>query len=108
MLEDLVSGRRRREFLDKNGQWKWAAIRKYLKLVKRFEELLLLLAHFTGGQPSRGERLPVYASLMASIGTGMSLLLMERWCSSLSTINPWLISTPLRLSHASCPSGQVS
>lgn len=54
MLEDLVNGRRKREFLDKRGQWKWASIRKYLKLVKKFEELLLLLAHFTGGQPSRG------------------------------------------------------
>ncbi|KAH7108989.1 hypothetical protein B0J13DRAFT_600669 [Dactylonectria estremocensis] len=30
MLEDL-------------GQWKWAGIRKYLKLVKKFEELLLVL-----------------------------------------------------------------
>ena len=57
MLEDLVNGRRKREFLDKNGQWKWASIRKYLKLVKKFEELLLLLAHFTGGQPSRGEEI---------------------------------------------------
>ena len=57
MLEDLVNGRRKREFLDKNGQWKWAAVRKYLKLVKKFEELLLLLAHFTGGQPSRGEEI---------------------------------------------------
>jgi superfamily II DNA helicase RecQ len=57
MLEDLVNGRRKREFLDKNGQWKWAGIRKYLKLVKKFEELLLLLAHFTGGQPSRGEEI---------------------------------------------------
>jgi hypothetical protein len=49
MLEDLVNRRRQREFLDKNGQWKWAGVRKYLKLVKKFKELLLLLAHFTRG-----------------------------------------------------------
>ena len=57
MLEDLVQGRRKRDFLDKHGQWKWAGIRKYLKLVRKFEELLLLLVHFTGGQPSRGEEI---------------------------------------------------
>jgi superfamily II DNA helicase RecQ len=57
MLEDLVAGRRKRHFLDKQGQWKWAGIRKYLKLVKKFEEFLLVLVHFTGGQPSRGEEI---------------------------------------------------
>jgi hypothetical protein len=57
MLEDLVNGRRKREFLDRNGQWKWAGIRRYLKAVQKFEELLLLLAHFTAGQPSRGEEI---------------------------------------------------
>ncbi|KAM0185122.1 hypothetical protein ACHAPI_012282 [Fusarium lateritium] len=30
---------------------------KYLKLVKKFEEFLLLLAYITGGQPSRGEEI---------------------------------------------------
>ncbi|KFZ11070.1 hypothetical protein V501_04922 [Pseudogymnoascus sp. VKM F-4519 (FW-2642)] len=53
MLEDLVNGRRRQEFLDKNGQWKWGGIRKHLKDVDKFKELLLLLVHFTN-QPSRG------------------------------------------------------
>jgi hypothetical protein len=57
MLEDLINGQRKREFLDKNSQWKWASIRKYLKLIKKFKELLLLLVHFTGGQPSRGEEI---------------------------------------------------
>jgi hypothetical protein len=57
MLEDLVNSRRKREFLDKNSQWKWTGIRKYLKLVKKFEELLLLLVHFTGSQSSRGEEI---------------------------------------------------
>lgn len=33
-------------------------MQKYLKLVKKFEELLLVLAHITGGQPSRGEEIP--------------------------------------------------
>lgn len=54
MLEDLVCGRRRKEFLDKYGDWKWDGVRKYLKQVRKFEELLLLLAYFTAGQPSRG------------------------------------------------------
>jgi hypothetical protein len=49
MLKDLVNGRQKREFLDKNSQWKWANIWKYLKLIKKFKELLLLLTHFTKG-----------------------------------------------------------
>lgn len=57
MLEDLVMGSRKTEFLDRAGEWKWAGIRKYLKLVKKFEEFLLLLSHITGGQPSRGEEI---------------------------------------------------
>lgn len=54
MLSDLVCGQRRKEFLDKHGDWKWGGVRQYLKQVKKFEEMLLLLAHFTGGQPARG------------------------------------------------------
>jgi hypothetical protein len=54
MLGDLMRGQRRKEFLDKHGDWKWGGVRAYLKQVRKFEELLLLLAHFTGGQPSRG------------------------------------------------------
>ncbi len=57
MLEDLINRRRKREFLDKNSQQKQASIRKYLKLIRKFKELLLLLAHFTRGQPSRGEEI---------------------------------------------------
>jgi hypothetical protein len=57
MLEDLVCGRQKREFLDKDGQWKWGRIRKHLKLIRKFEEYLLLLCHFAGGQPSRGEEI---------------------------------------------------
>ncbi len=57
MLEDLVNRRRKQEFLDKNSQQKQASIRKYLKLARKFKELLLLLVHFTGGQPSRGEEI---------------------------------------------------
>ncbi|KAH7110378.1 recQ family helicase [Dactylonectria estremocensis] len=57
MLEDLIARRRKQTYLDKQGQWKWAGIRKYLKLVKKFEELLLILMHFTGGQPSWGEEI---------------------------------------------------
>jgi hypothetical protein len=57
MLEDLVASSRKTDLLDQTGEWKWAGIRKYLKLVRRFEEFLLLLAHVTGGQPSRGEEI---------------------------------------------------
>jgi superfamily II DNA helicase RecQ len=57
MLKDLVASSRKTDLLDQMGEWKWAGIRKYLKLVKRFEEFLLLLAHITGGQPSRGEEI---------------------------------------------------
>ncbi|KAF6525709.1 hypothetical protein HZS61_011504 [Fusarium oxysporum f. sp. conglutinans] len=57
MLEDLTTSSRKTDLLDQTGEWKWAGIRKYLKLVKRFEEFLLLLAHITGGQPSRGEEI---------------------------------------------------
>lgn len=46
MLEDLVAGRQKRGFLDPSGRWKWGRIQKYLKLVTKLEELLLLLAHF--------------------------------------------------------------
>ena len=56
MLEDLAKGRRRRQFLDKKGQSKWCGIRKHLKYVDKFKELLLLLAHFTN-QPSRGGKI---------------------------------------------------
>ncbi|KAK7574529.1 hypothetical protein V3481_016509 [Fusarium oxysporum f. sp. vasinfectum] len=52
MLEDLITSSRKTDLLDQTGEWK-----KYLKLVKRFEEFLLLLAHITGGQPSRGEEI---------------------------------------------------
>ncbi|KAM0362018.1 hypothetical protein ACHAO7_011321 [Fusarium culmorum] len=57
MLEDLVASSRKAEFLDRAGEWEWAGVRKYLKLVRKFEEFLLLLAHITGGQPSRGEEI---------------------------------------------------
>ncbi|RGP59431.1 af291909_2recq family helicase [Fusarium sporotrichioides] len=57
ILEDLIASSRKTDLLDQTGEWKWVGIRKYLKLVKRFEEFLLLLAHITGGQPSRGEEI---------------------------------------------------
>jgi hypothetical protein len=47
MLEDLVNGQWKREFLDGNSQWKWKRIEKYNKAVKKFEELLLLLVQLT-------------------------------------------------------------
>lgn len=57
MLEDLVVGCRKREFIDDQGEWRWAGIRRYLTLVRKFEELLLILTHLTGGQPGRGEEI---------------------------------------------------
>lgn len=70
MLEDLVNGRRKREFLDKNGQWKWASVRKYLKQVNEFEELLLLLAQILRVSQVGGKRSLAYAPSMESSGTG--------------------------------------
>ncbi|KAF4345891.1 af291909_2recq family helicase [Fusarium beomiforme] len=35
MLEDLIASSRKSDLLDRTGEWKWAGIRKYLKLVKR-------------------------------------------------------------------------
>jgi len=57
MLEDLIKGRRKREFLDGAGQWKWDAVRKYIKTVGKWLELVQLLAHITRGQPSYGEEI---------------------------------------------------
>lgn len=57
MLEDLVRGKRRREFLDKDGRWNWEGIRGYLKSVDRFKELFMLSAHMGGGAPARGDEL---------------------------------------------------
>ncbi|KFY03918.1 hypothetical protein V490_00051, partial [Pseudogymnoascus sp. VKM F-3557] len=56
MLEDLVNGRRRQQFLDKNGEWKWGSIRKHLKDVDKFKQLLLLLVHMTN-IPSQGHKI---------------------------------------------------
>ncbi|KAK2927994.1 hypothetical protein FoTM2_013170 [Fusarium oxysporum f. sp. vasinfectum] len=44
MLEDLIASSRKTDLLNQTGEWK-------------FEEFLLLLAHITGGQPSRGEEI---------------------------------------------------
>jgi hypothetical protein len=62
MLENIVKGRRRQDLFDKNGQWKWGGIRKHLKDVDKFKELLLLLVraiHPTNR--AGGVRLLVYA-----------------------------------------------
>ncbi|KFY03965.1 hypothetical protein V490_00040, partial [Pseudogymnoascus sp. VKM F-3557] len=56
MLEDLVNGQRRQQFLDKNGEWKWGSIRKHLKDIDKFKQLLLLLVHMTN-IPSRGHKI---------------------------------------------------
>lgn len=55
MLKDLVSGRRRNEFLDASGEWKWNTIQAYRKQVTKFLEMLIVLVQMTWGQPARGE-----------------------------------------------------
>ncbi|PNP37241.1 hypothetical protein TGAMA5MH_10863 [Trichoderma gamsii] len=57
MLEDLVRGKRRQDFLDKDGRWNWEGVRGYLKSVDRFKELFMLSAHMGGGAPARGDEL---------------------------------------------------
>ncbi|PON19994.1 hypothetical protein TGAM01_v211133 [Trichoderma gamsii] len=57
MLEDLVRGKRRQDFLEKDGRWNWEGIRGYLKSVDRFKELFMLSAHMGGGAPARGDKL---------------------------------------------------
>jgi hypothetical protein len=47
MLEDIITGRRKQEFVNATVEWKWKAIRKYKKLVVKFEELLLVLVQET-------------------------------------------------------------
>ncbi|KAF5544142.1 recQ family helicase [Fusarium napiforme] len=54
MLEDLIRSPRAAALLDQKGMFKEKGEGVYRKLVKKFEGLLLLLCHFTGGQPSRG------------------------------------------------------
>jgi hypothetical protein len=38
----------------KQGEWSRLEVRKYLRKVDRFRELLLFCVHVTGGQPARG------------------------------------------------------
>ncbi|SCV61242.1 uncharacterized protein FFFS_15811 [Fusarium fujikuroi] len=54
VLEDLLGSKRRATYIDRQGKWKEKGIMQYKKHVRKLEELLLLLCHFTGGQPSRG------------------------------------------------------
>jgi len=77
MLEDLVNGRRKQEFLDNNGQWKWKRVEKYNKMVKKFEELLLLLVQETWGQPGRGEEV-TGMRLVNGINRDRSVFVIDR------------------------------
>ena len=40
--------------LHRNGEWSIHKVRKYLRAVDRFKELLLFCMHVTSGQPARG------------------------------------------------------
>ncbi|WKT53731.1 Helicase superfamily 1/2, ATP-binding domain, partial [Fusarium oxysporum f. sp. vasinfectum] len=42
MLEDLIASSRKTDLLDQTGEWKWAGIRKYLKLVKRDRNIFII------------------------------------------------------------------
>lgn len=58
MLEDLVRSRRKGEFLDPGGEWRWEGIRKYQKSVRKFEELLVLAVQQTWGSGmARGDEI---------------------------------------------------
>ncbi|KAK7390663.1 hypothetical protein QQX98_013388, partial [Neonectria punicea] len=53
MLQNLIAGPFKKEFLDSQDEWKWPRVQQYLRKVKRFQELLLLLVHLTN-HPLRG------------------------------------------------------
>ncbi|KAH6975854.1 hypothetical protein EDB80DRAFT_658517 [Ilyonectria destructans] len=53
MLQNLIAGPLRKQFLDSRKEWKWPRVQQYLRQVKRFQELLLLLVHLTN-HPLRG------------------------------------------------------
>lgn len=108
MLENLVVSSRKTDLFDQMGEWKWAGIRKYLKLVKRFEKFLLLLAHITGGQPSRGEEITGLC-LVNGINRDRNVFIIDgEVVSSRSTTSPSSTSTRPRLSLASCPGASGS
>jgi hypothetical protein len=51
MLTQVADSRRLRL---RDGNWKLAEVRRYVRLIKRFLELLLFACHVTSGQPGRG------------------------------------------------------
>ena len=57
MLRDLVRSSRKADFLDGSGGWVWTGIRKYLELVRRFEQLLAVATQMSWGGPARGNEL---------------------------------------------------
>jgi hypothetical protein len=48
-------GRKLRD--SQNAAWQPQAVRRYLRQVEKFLELLLFLTHVTGGQPARGTKI---------------------------------------------------
>jgi superfamily II DNA helicase RecQ len=57
MLQDIVGGTRRADLLRSDGEWEWRAIQAYLKVVRQFEELLVVLTQTTWGGPARGDEI---------------------------------------------------
>ena len=53
MLQNLIAGPLKKQFLNSENEWKWPRVQQYLRQVKRFQELLLLLVHLTN-HPLRG------------------------------------------------------
>jgi hypothetical protein len=49
MLVDLLNSSQQQDFLNKQYNWKWPRIQRYLKQVARFEELFLIAVYITLG-----------------------------------------------------------
>ena len=54
MLEQVMQTAEGRRLRLRDGRWKFAPVKRYVRLVKRFLERLLLACHVTSGQPGRG------------------------------------------------------
>ena len=54
MLEQMMQTAEGRRLRSRDGRWKFAPVKRYVRSVKRFLERLLLACHVTSGQPGRG------------------------------------------------------
>jgi len=54
MLDQVMQTEEGRRLRSRDGRWKIAPVKRYVRSVKRFLERLLLACHVTSGQPGRG------------------------------------------------------